>query len=146
MNLLTQYNQQMIRLELRVFIQFYVRSRQALDKERFPAFYFYSETWSKISYDGFPISLAPIIKTLYTLLSSSRWPKTSKLLTSSSVKNLRIFEVQHQKNLNFLNLNYPQNLTLNIKNAVLILTSNFQRFLGFVLSKVFLGSSKNLGF
>ena len=32
------------------------------------------------------------------------------------------------KNLNVLNLNYPQNLIFNLKDAVLILTSNFEVF------------------
>ena len=55
------------------------------------------------------------------------------------VKNLKIFDLiltskfevfqgLSSKNLNISNLNYPQNLILNLKNAVLILTSNFEAF------------------
>ena len=55
------------------------------------------------------------------------------------VKNLKIFDLiltskfevfwgLSSKNLDISNLNYPQNLILNLKNAVLILTSNFEGF------------------
>ena len=52
--------------------------------------------------------------------------KTSKMQTSTSAENLRFYEVYLQKTLNVLNLNYSQNLILNLKNAALILTSNFE--------------------
>ena len=60
-------------------------------------------------------------------------------MLSRAAKNLKIFDLiltskfevfwgLSSKNLNISNLNYPQNLILNLKNAVLILTSNFEVF------------------
>ena len=56
-----------------------------------------------------------------------------------AVKNLQIFDLiltskfevfrgLFSKNLNISNLHYPQNLILNLKTAVLFLTSNFEVF------------------
>ena len=61
------------------------------------------------------------------------------MLGTRVVKNLKIFDLiltskfeilrgLSSKNLDISNLNYPQNLILNLKNAVLILTSNFEVF------------------
>ena len=44
------------------------------------------------------------------------------------IQKLEVFWGLASKTLNILNPNYPQNLILNLKNAVLILTSNFEIF------------------
>ena len=59
------------------------------------------------------------------------WSRAVKNLENSNLSLSWKFEVfwgLASKNFNVLNLNYPQNLILNLKNAVLILNSNFEIF------------------
>ena len=53
------------------------------------------------------------------------------MLTSSSPRILRFFEVYPQENLKIIGSNLPQSLNLRPKTATLILTSNFEAFWGF---------------
>ena len=54
--------------------------------------------------------------------------KTSKMLTSTSSKNLGFFWGLASKNLNLFSINIPQCFILNFKNSVLIPTSKFEVF------------------
>ena len=57
-----------------------------------------------------------------------RVAKNLKNANLNLIQKLEVFWGLASKNLNILNPNYPQNLILNLKNAVLILTSNFEVF------------------
>ena len=59
---------------------------------------------------------------------SSRVDKNLKNANLNLIQKLEVFWGLASKNLNILNPNHPQNLILNLKNAVLILTSIFEGF------------------
>ena len=58
-----------------------------------------------------------------------RVAKNLKNANLNLIQKLEVFWGLASKNLNILNPNYPQNLILNLKNAVFILTSIFEGFL-----------------
>ena len=72
-----------------------------------------------------------------------RVDKNLKNANLNLIQKLEVFWGLASKNLNILNFNHPQNLILNLKNAVLILTSNFEGFFE-ILKKpqLFWGHSK----
>ena len=57
-----------------------------------------------------------------------RAPQNLKIFDLILTSKFEVFQGSSSKNLYISNLNNPQNLILNLKNAVLILTLNFEAF------------------